>query len=700
VRQHAGSSSDGDSYVDVVVMQAAFDVDAFTAWYQAQGGLANSAFKDFYGNSHTKAGEWVDNGEGSGTWSPSSTSFDNPNWQMTGFGGALAHSQLISLDLNNKPSLRDDAAVGFDLQAGWATAHGNIYKKQDWVEVAIPLIMVAAVSYFSAGTMGPAAASAMGMTATTATGAVALTATGVVVSAAIAGAATSLVSGLIYDNLSFKGVLIGALTGALSAGALQGLSAALPTVNMAAGTAAGFAANFTVQTGIQALIKGEITDQILVTSFASALGQTLAAKLEAGITDAKLQGAEAFAARGFAKVLTSAVKALGNPNDPNFGFASALVDSVVNGGLGALDAAAQQEGLEQRNQMDIQSDEAHDARAAQQSDEILARRGRELAGQDSLQKPPPPDPFATISDTDGLARSDLIADQLGVPRGDVSDVGLADYFAQSGKVLRGFVEGAGFSVLETGAALLEIAKSPGQFINGVQALLNSAEARAQLGGEIVNRVKVDIQMLKDAFNDGDLQRTGQQLGKLTADLAQIAGGVEALARLGVSTATTGGRFVLKAAQDVAVGRTATLAGPQVRSAELVNRAMIGASKEPAWLAGTQVVTEIVPEGTRYYMVVDAAQAANIRRGVPDFGKWATPEPVPSQAFARGNLAIIPEFKADVSFVVIVETTSNQIISRGLAGPVGQAAGTGAQVQFAEFGQLKIIGKPQPLPNGP
>jgi hypothetical protein len=169
VRQHAGSSSDGDSHVDVVVMQAAFDVDAFTAWYQAQGGLAHTAFKDFYGASHTKAGEWVDNGEGSGTWSPSSTSFDNPNWQMTGFGGALVHSQLIGLDLNNKPSLRNDAAVGFDLQAGWATAHGNIYKKQDWVDVAIPLIMVAAVSYFSAGTLGPQAAAAMGATAGTTT---------------------------------------------------------------------------------------------------------------------------------------------------------------------------------------------------------------------------------------------------------------------------------------------------------------------------------------------------------------------------------------------------------------------------------------------------------------------------------------------------------------------------------------------------
>jgi hypothetical protein len=452
------------------------------------------------------------------------------------------------------------------------------------------------------------------------------------------------------------------------------------------------------------LIQGKITDQILLTSFASALGQTLAAKMEAGIVDAKLQGAEAFAARAFARVVTSAVRAMANPDDPNFGFASALLDSVVNGGLAAADASAHQDGLQQRNQMDLQSDEAHDARAAQQSDEILARRGREtLEGggtNTAANNPPLLDPFALVSDTDDLAWRDAIADQLGVPRDQITNVGMADYIAQSGKVFLGFVQGAGFSVLETGAALVEIAKAPSQFINGVQTLLNSAEARAQLGEAIVNRVRADVQMLKDAFNDGDLQRTGQQLGKLTADLAQIAGGVEALARLGVTAGSAGGRLILRTAEDVASGSAIRLAGPQVRSAELVNQAMVGASREPAWLAGTQVVTEVVPAGTRYYMVVNAEQAANIRRGIPDFGKWATTDSVPSQVFARDGLAIIPAFKADVSFVVQVETTNSQIISRGFAGPVGGASGTGAQVQFVEYGQLRAIGSPQALPKGP
>jgi hypothetical protein len=165
-----------------------------------------------------------------------------------------------------------------------------------------------------------------------------------------------------------------------------------------------------VQTGVQALIKGELTDQIVLTSFASSLGSTLAANLEAGIVGAKLQGAEAFAARALAKVFTSAVKALGNPNDPNHGFASALVDSVVNGGLAAAEASARGPGVDQPNALDLQSDEAHDARAAQQSDDILARRGG------NLLDPGASDPIAgpRISDFDNRARLND-AERLGNP---------------------------------------------------------------------------------------------------------------------------------------------------------------------------------------------------------------------------------------------------------------------------------------------
>jgi len=99
------------------------------------------------------------------------------------------------------------------------------------------------------------------------------------------------------------------------------------------------------------------------------------------------------------------------------------------------------------------------------------------------------------------------------------------------------------------------------------------------------------------------------------------------------------------------------------------------------------------------MVVTAKDAALIKEGVPRFGMWATPDPVPSQAFARDTLAITSGFKDDVSYVIVVETTGPQIVSRGFAGPIQSAgaSGTGSQVQFLEHGRLRVIGSPQPLP---
>jgi hypothetical protein len=167
---------------------------------------------------------------------------------------------------------------------------------------------------------------------------------------------------------------------------------------------------------------------------------------------------------------------------------------------------------------------------------------------------PPTDPFLVQSDSDDRTAAEALADRLGVPRNQIVNAGLLDEAGRSFDVLRGFAEGAGFSILGTGEALMEIARSPRQFVNGVKALLTSPEARAQFGDEIVARVNVDIQMLEDAFNSSDLRGAGQQLGKLTTDLAQIAGGVEALARVGVSAGSAGGRLLLASVDDLAATR--------------------------------------------------------------------------------------------------------------------------------------------------
>jgi hypothetical protein len=84
-----------------------------------------------------------------------------------------------------------------------------------------------------------------------------------------------------------------------------------------------------VQGSIQALLGGSFKDAAIA-GFASGLADLAGAGInEVLAANMTLSPAETFAARSFARVFTSAVRALGNPNDPGYGFASALVGEVV-----------------------------------------------------------------------------------------------------------------------------------------------------------------------------------------------------------------------------------------------------------------------------------------------------------------------------------------------------------------------------------
>lgn len=125
--------------------------------------------------------------------------------------------------------------------------------------------------------------------------------------------------------------------------------------------------------------------------------------------------------------------------------------------------------------------------------------------------------------------------------------------------------------------------------------------------------------------------------------------------------------------------------------------MIAAGNQPAWLSNTNVVTQVVPAGTQYQMVVSEAQAQALAQGESWFGGWATPDAVPSQAFARNDLSILPDFKPDVSYVVTVETTALQTVNAGFAGPLGDTSGGASQVEFVGQRNLQLVSQPQPLP---
>jgi hypothetical protein len=191
--QHTGTVTEsGDfpgSSTTHQVTDSSFDPDAFTAWYLKQDGLANKAFASFYGHSHTTYSEGHNNvggesGESNSRISVATLSFDNPGWALSGLGGAMGHTALHALNINDTPRLNDNNAVGFDLEAGWVTSPGNIHQSRDWFETAVEVAIVGIVSYVSAGTLGAEAAGALGMTTTTAAGTTALTASGLVVASA------------------------------------------------------------------------------------------------------------------------------------------------------------------------------------------------------------------------------------------------------------------------------------------------------------------------------------------------------------------------------------------------------------------------------------------------------------------------------------------------------------------------------------
>jgi hypothetical protein len=137
---------------------------------------------------------------------------------------------------------------------------------------------------------------------------------------------------------------------------------------------------------------------------------------------------------------------------------------------------------------------------------------------------------------------------------------------------------------------------------------------------------------------------------------------------------------------------------KVQSADVLNAELRAAGRLPCWKPGTEVITEIVPKGTRFQMVVSRSQAERLIRGENRFGSFATSDVVSSQRFARRELAILPEFKSDVSRVVTVETTADQVIHRGIAGKISKHKGGAQQVQFEGGQKLKMVSAPTVLPN--
>ena len=122
-----------------------------------------------------------------------------------------------------------------------------------------------------------------------------------------------------------------------------------------------------------------------------------------------------------------------------------------------------------------------------------------------------------------------------------------------------------------------------------------------------------------------------------------------------------------------------------KSADEVNSLMNAYNYAPAWQEGSTLVEATLQPGTRVQMVVDAETYIKLNTPGADssrsFGGWATFDNVPNQAYARNQLAITPEFKENVGYVIEVEVTRSIQAQIGIVGRQGGAPGGGNQLNF-------------------
>ena len=323
---------------------------------------------------------------------------------------------------------------------------------------------------------------------------------------------------------------------------------------------------------------------------------------------------------------------------------------------------------------------------------------------------------------------------------------LLDKAATAGSFGKGLATGLGQGVVSTAEGLWSLGKgavtSTAKLTTDPayrEAAFNQASAMAHsaadYGGKLIDdsvtreqayeKVLSLAASLKQQYTD--VRDQAEREGKLAEFYGQVAGrgGFEVgmflvpaakLAAVGKAAEGAEAAKVMRAAEvagtlgdaraaEVVQGCKAASAAAkvvEVRAASAINEAMVAAGRLPAWKSGTEVVTEVVPAGTEFQMVVSEAQAQALMRGKPAFGSFATSEAVSSQAYARDKLVILEEFKDDVSRVVTVETTAEQTIQRGISGPLTNASGLiyGGGVQQVEFignKALKFVGSVTSLP---
>lgn len=312
-----------------------FSVEAFTTWYEAQPGAANQAFAQIMGPLAVRT---VPNGDGATTL----YEFGGGTWQLT--GGITTYSKdllrqeipfgmivpdvrdgtdwgnpaVFALDPQNPPELNTLKAVIFDPRLGWITPPKNFHHEETLGSKLLKTVVIVGISVgISIAVGGPVGA---------------YTGSSIIGTAAGAAAGTA-VTGAITGNFSWKDVLKAAVIGGLGQYFSQNIGA-LSKYESLKGYADLINSNAfrsTLSGGLVAGLSGESFQHGIIHGFANGIAADVGASLHEGIdSNATLSALEKAAAHGAVRMLTSAIKAAADPNNPSQAFAAALVSDFVN----------------------------------------------------------------------------------------------------------------------------------------------------------------------------------------------------------------------------------------------------------------------------------------------------------------------------------------------------------------------------------
>jgi len=410
-----------------------FHPEIFTADYAQGTSLAARAFASFHGTdggfariTRTLAGT-SDAGDifsvTSGGIDPDSAQF---KWQDSGdAGGEMRwegarmgrNNALVQIDLNDPLQMFDPEAVWFDSTLGFVTANENIVPEKSTAETIVITAVIGVVTWG----IGSVVCSGVGVATASAAGGAILGATGAVVGGLFQ-------SGTVRFEDVVRGAIVGAIGGKFAehygnagldpkTGAVVDWGARLGSIGGRAG----------LQGLLTELSGGDFKDGFLTslaTSAASEVGRTITAEINGALAREDITPEQANAYRSLGRVVTTAVGALGSPNERLAGFAAQFLEDTftqeiaghttigstrvlasvtAEGEASELDFGGVVDGLLETDatgnstaaadggattELDTTTTGGHlterEQQGIEQSDEILARHGDELAEANGL----------------------------------------------------------------------------------------------------------------------------------------------------------------------------------------------------------------------------------------------------------------------------------------------------------------------------